>query len=301
MKEPIDFRLAEISDIPQLVDLMNREYLRKKRESYFLWQYFHSSYPTILMGAFFGAKLMGMFGLQKRKLQNGLNVGQAIDLLIASEWRKKGLFLKLGEKAFQCFENLDLLCVLPNLAGKNACEKSLKWKTLGKIHSMSLLSENLINIKDEKSIFSENVDRKNTFSMFYYDERIRNWRYDQHPEYHYDYIFLDSGEFAVTKIFIDPVEKWKSGDIVDIKCALNDKKLLKELLIKAIYYLKKQNMEIITTWALPHTALHQVLESLGFSETPQERYFCMKVLKRQFEYLYDINRWHLVQADAEIY
>ena len=301
MKENFCFRPAEISDISQLVNLMNAQYARIKDESYFLWQYFNSCQPTIMMCAFLDAEIVGMFGLQKRKLKNGANVGQAIDLLISPEWRKKGLFFKLSEKAFKCFENLDILCVLPNLAGKNACEKSLKWKTLGKINSMSLLSENLINIKDEKSIFSENVDRKNTFSMFYYDERIRNWRYDRHSEYHYDYISLDSGEFAVTKIFIDPVEKWKSGDIVDIKCALNDKKLLKELLIQAIYYLKKQNMDIIATWALPHTALHQVLESLGFSETPKERYFCMKVLKREFEYLYDINRWHLVQADAEIY
>jgi len=301
MKKSIDFRFGEISDIPQLVELMNREYVRKKKESYFLWQYFNSCYQTVLMCAFLGAEVLGMFGLQKKKLQNGANVGQAIDLLIAAEWRRKGLFFKLGQRAFKCFKDLDLLCVLPNLNGKNACEKSFKWKTIGRINSVTIPTKRLINIKDEENSFHENLKQNNIFSMFYYDEIIRNWRYNQHPEYQYDYITLDPGEFAVTKIFLDPIKKSKFGDIVDFKCDLNKKNLLKELFIKSIYHLKKQGAETITTWALSHTPLREVADSLGFSETQQERYFCIKILNHKYEYLFDFNLWYLVQADAEIY
>lgn len=297
----LDFRLAKISDISQLTNLMNAQYDRQKGESYFLWQYFHTCQATVLMCAFLGVKTVGMFGLQKRRLHNGTNVGQAIDLLVVPECREKGLFFKLGERVFKCFEDLDLLIVLPNLNGKNACEKSLKWKTLSRINSMSVHVKNLNIIKDKQNSFSGNPKQGKLVFMFHYDEIIRNWRYNQHPEYQYDYITLDSDKFAITKIFIDPITGQHFGDIVDFECDLNNKTVLKELFLKASLHLKEKGVESITTWAFPHTPLRQVVDSLGFVEMPIERYFCVKVLNPKYEYLYDFSRWHLVQADAEIY
>ncbi len=295
--ETINFRPAIKSDIPQLVNLMNSQYSRKKCESYFLWQYFNSIYPTVLMCALIDNKVIGMFGLQKRRLDNGAVVGQAIDLLVTTEWRRKGIFKRLGEKALSHFKDLDILCVFPNLNGKNACEKGLGWQTLSKINSMCIRHGYLRNrIEEFKSTYN-----KNTLYKFSYNKAIRKWRFDRHPEYKYSCVPENSRTFIITKVFIDPINGRLIGDIVDFECDLNDKTTLSELFLKGCLHLKEQDVENITTWALQHTPLREVVESLGFVEMPQERYFCVKILNKKYEYLYNFSRWHLVQADAEIY
>jgi GNAT superfamily N-acetyltransferase len=299
--ETINFRLARKSDLSQIVDLTNSQYSRKKDESYFLWQYFDSYYPTILMCAFNNTKLIGTFGLQKRKLNNGAHVGQATDLLVAPEWRKKGIFKSLGKKAISYFRDLDLLCSFTNLNGKIACEKAFNWKTVSRINSMCL------QVKDYENLLLEplralNQDTKiYKFVRFCYTDKTRLWRYNKHPDYRYTYVELSDEVFAVTKLFKDPVTGILYGDIVDFECELNHPTQLRELFLKASIHLKKQGVEYITTWALPYTPLRKVIESLGFVEITQERYFCLKVLNPKYENLYNISYWHLIQADSEIY
>ncbi len=299
MTREITFRLATRSDIPEVVALMNAQYAIKKKETYFLWQYFDTVYPTILMCAFADDNLIGMFGLQKRKLNIGLTAGQAIDLLIAPEWRNKGLFRKLGEKAFQYFTDLDLFCVLPNVNGKIACEKVFGWKTLAKIDSMCLKSERIPHQIPDETVRQE-VKPTKPFVGFHYDAKVMEWRFCRNPQYMYSHITVDNRS-AITKIFTYPVSGKRFGDIVYFSCDLNESKLLSTLFLKATEYLKSQGIENITTWALPHMPPYPVLKSLGFEDMPQERYFCVKVLNKKHEYLYDFVSWHLVQADAEIY
>ncbi len=301
MSDNINFRPAVKPDIPQLVELLNSQYNRKKNELYFLWQYFNSPYRTLLMCAFINSKLIGMFGLQARELENGAHAGQAIDMLVAREWRGKGLFKSLSERAIVYLQGLDLLCVLPNLSGKNACEKALGWKTLCKINSMCLSREHFNNLSTETSKNFFPYDKRRIAGKFRNTDEIRAWRFDKHPDYKYTYVRLITGEFAITKVFEGPVTGVRLGDIVDFECELNNKKLLRELFIKAVTQLKVQEVESITTWALPHTPLREVVDSMGFTEFPMERYFCLKVLKQKYEYLYNIENWHLVQSDAEIY
>lgn len=280
---------------------MNAQYSRKKSGAYFLWQYFNSYYPAILMCAFTNDKLIGMFGLQKRKLNNGANVGQALDLLIAPEWRGKDIFKQLGERAIHYFRDIDLLCVFPNFNGKNASEKSLGWKTLGKINSMCIHHKDIKNTSSNTLELLPKPKKMVTFNKFDYNPEIRHWRYNQHPEYEYSKIPKTSIAFAVTKIFTDPDNSQCIGDIVDFECALNNKVILKELFLRASLRLKEQGVESVTTWALPHMPLRDVVASIGFTEIQKERYFCVKVLNPQYKYLYDFSSWHLVQADAEIY
>jgi len=65
MSGTINFRQAIPSDIPRLIDLMNSQYVRKKGEAYFLWQYFNAYYPTVLFCAFDKTQLVGMFGFSE--------------------------------------------------------------------------------------------------------------------------------------------------------------------------------------------------------------------------------------------
>ncbi len=299
MIDSVTLRPAQIHDIPQLVELMNSQYDRKKDEKYYMWQYFGSFYSTVLMCAVSNDNIVGTFGLQRRGLSNGMTAGQATDLLVSPEWRGQGVFSRLGIEALSYFNDLDLLCVLPNIHGKNACERALGWKTLGKINSMVLKSNSPDVGAEELSITGKGCNKETV--QFEYSSDLRKWRYDQHPDYNYAYVRLSSGEFSVVKIFTDPLTGNRYGDIVDFKCSLKRLDLIRELFVKSIEHLNKQGLKSVTSWAMPGTLLREVVESIGFVELSQERYFCVKVLKKEYEYLYDLSLWHLVQADSEIY
>ncbi len=300
--ERLEFRLAQEEDISQMVEIMNAEYRRKKNSEYFRWQYFNSYYPTVLYCAFENEKLIGMFGLQKRKLNNGVKVGQAIDLLVIPEWRGKGVFFELGKHAIEHFKDLDILCVFPNLKGKRACEKTLNWKTISRINSLVLERQafkklSLIEIRK----LGLKLIKDKYLMQFEYNEEINSWRFDNNPEYEYYKISSRSGIYAITKLFRDPVEKKLYGDIVNFKWNFRDEKLFFELVFKAINFLFDKGVELITTWSLPHTEMYKFFTNIGFKEVEQERYFCLDILKRRYKFLYDIKRWNFVQSDAEIY
>jgi hypothetical protein len=299
--ENVTFKPAEKRDIPGIVSLMNSHYVRKITESYFHWQYFDSRFHAVSMCAFADDELIGITGIRTRELRSGINTGFAMDAIVAPEWRGTRLAQIIAERAMRYYENIDLLCALPNQHWKNFCVRRLGWKNVSRIHSMILDRIDFEGIERKPLNRCISCAEDRAFERFKYDDEIRKWRFDRHPRYVYNYVKLKTGEFAVTKIFEDSVTGKRYGDIVDFECNLNARSLLGELFVKACIYLSEQNVKSITTWALPHTPLRVVIESLGFVELRQERYFCMKVLRPEYEYLYDLSHWHLVQADAEIY
>jgi GNAT superfamily N-acetyltransferase len=287
----INIRNGTKDDIYQLVDLMNSQYSRKKNGEYFKWQFFNSPYNPVLIIAEIDKKIIGMFGLQKRKLNNGNLFGQAIDMLVSPEYRGKGIFNKMVNYALNQFTKLDAICVFPNLNGKNAVMK-LGWKNIAKINDMFLkdqISEQRRDIEYQRSALIE----------FDFNESIKKWRFNNHPEHKYFYRVIDKNNFAVTKIFRDPITNCKYGDIVFIK--YNDKSLLKNIYRRSVSFLYSKEAESITTWALPHTYEYKILIQLGFKQKIRERYFCLKVFNPKFNNLYNVNNWRLFQADAEIY
>lgn len=296
MSEHITYRIAEEKDVNDLVDLINNQYNRKYIPEYFRWQYFYSAYPSALMCAFDkDEKPIGMFGVQKRELNNGAIVLQAIDLLLKKEYRGKGIFKILGEKALNYFEGVDLYCVLPNFNGKNSIEKSFGWQTITKINEMVLTVSpgskgNNIEL-NEKIILSKN------FVGFNNNNDIRNWRYVKHPIYKYR-IFETGNDIVVTKLFIDPVSKQKYGDIVEYHYSTEN---FNSLFREALQDFYEKKVELISLWALPHTCLYPVFKNNGFDEIERERYFCVKINNPKYDYLYDIINWNLNQSDAEIY
>jgi hypothetical protein len=286
-------RPALPTDIPQMMDLLNSQYNRKKNAEYFHWQYFESYYPTVSICAFDNDKLVGMFGLQKRTLATGEPIGQLIDLLIAPDWRRKGLFASLAEKAYSHFDGLDAFCVLPNLNGKNACEKSLGFKNIAKIDSLVLEKDSL---HDSLPDFSDLSASDSTLIRFDKNERLFKWRFNRNPEYEYEKITAGNDSFAIVKIFTDPVSGEKYGDIVEYGPVDSDPQSIASLFLKAGKALFEKNAKSLTTWALPHTNLYKILIKLNFKAFPQERYFCVKSTVSE-----NIQDWHLMQADTEVY
>jgi len=294
----ITYRLATRGDIPRIKEIFNAQYARKKENSYFVWQYFESAWPTVVICAEENGKVEGMFGLQRRELEGGIPVGQAIDLLITPSLRGKGVFAEMGRRAIAQFPELRILCVLPNLNGRNACIKSLRWQEVAKVDSLILNISLQIPVT---TVATEPLEDALRSVRFNWTPDLRAWRFTRHPDYSYEIVNSSSGHFTVTKVFTDPLTHQQFGDIVDFHAPLDDPSVLVDLFTKSVNSLAAKGVESITTWALPSTMLYNVLKAMGFESTAQERYFCVKILDPTLVHLYNISSWSLVQADAEIF
>jgi hypothetical protein len=295
----INIRPARAEDAKPFTELMNKQYSRIKKEEYFYWQFMNPSIPTKLFVAYENDLFVGSYGIQVHTLNNSVLCGFTIDLLIREAYRNRALLVLFEEEAqkFAMEKGAQVMTSLPNFDGMRAHKGLRTWKHIGTVKTYTLPKAEVAGDKE----LPEHRTSEEELVYFSKSDAYRIWRYKLNPAYEYTYIKLDSGEFAVTKIFKDPVTNLRYGDIVDFECGLQDLKLLRELFLKACMHLKGEGVEAITTWALPHTPLSGVVESLGFTETQPERYFCFKALKSVNDQTYDFSRWHLVQADSEIY
>jgi GNAT superfamily N-acetyltransferase len=278
-------RFGKPDDISQLSNFMFSQYRKDKSTGYFQWQFFESAYPTSLVVAESNNHIVGMLGLQKRMLVNGLIVGQAIDMLVSPEFRGKGVFAGMINYAVEQIDDIDILFVLPNLNGKIAVEK-LGWKTVGKIDDLILSSFQDKPISDQS--LSQHLLR------FEYTYDTLKWRFANHPENHYKY-FQEYDDIAFLKLFHDNVNNIKFGDIVYWEMV--NPRFLKSI----ISYFVKQKAQAVSCWALPGTNRYKTLKSIGFQPSPRERYLCYRNIR---EISFDLNLfldWDLHQADAEFY
>lgn len=291
----LQVRPATAVDASQFVDLMNMQYARRKTPAYFHWQYMQPFEPTVLMCAFEDGQMCGMFGLKDRRLDNGLRVGQAVDMLITPTWRRRGLFSTLAGQAIEFFDGaFDLLCVFANPAGRDAV-KSLGWQHVGTIRSLYLDGTGPVR----GGVMADRLEQYPR-RRFRRTDQYRQWRFHKHPDYSYTAV-ESGGSVAWAKIFIDPVTHRKYGDIVDILYPSHSPGAICNSLFSVCEELLARGVEGITTWGMPGTVVRSAAESVGFQETDQERHFCVKALDPAHEYLTDLTYWDLVQADSEIY
>jgi hypothetical protein len=312
-------RLAVRDDIPRLVELFNAQYARKKDETYFVWQFFESAWPAVMMCAEFDGQVEGVFGLQKRMLSDGTHIGQAIDLLITPQLRGKGIFAELGRLAAAHFPDLRALCVLPNMNGRNACVKSLK--------NCVQLGEMVTYICDTRpQNFDPNIIDTLAVSRFdrWVDEVVTafqrmhpqltsvkrevhylNWRFTENPTYHYNLFQVLYGRqvfgYLVLKVFKDPTTGQITGDIVDILWAEDNADRLSEMLRFALAYFHDQGVPQSAIWLQTNTILDEVGSEVGFVKTNQKRSFCCKVLDERYAWLKDSKVWFVTLSDSEVY
>jgi GNAT superfamily N-acetyltransferase len=290
------------------VALMNAAYSRKKSLDYFLWQYFQTPFKSVMIGAFLKERLIGSIGLQCRKLNNGLVGGQVIDIIVAEGYRKQGVFTKLAEYAIDYYANeMDFGFIFPNEAGRAAVKRALGWKEVGLIKTLffnkqksdSSSISGIDPVDDLRSIDMDNG--KNVTDRVYLlrDKGCMRWRFGMNPEYKY-FIVSVMNNFCVGKIFTDPVSGTKYGDIVDYGFEAN-MDIMKGLLTATICYFQEKGIDCITTWALPETAVNTLLVNVGFIESQQARFFCLKTFTEGLHSLYDFRNWLLVEADSEVY
>ena len=152
-------------------------------------------------------------------MNNKLLCGFGIDLLIDEKYRNRGLpiLLEYEIRKFAADGGAIAMAVLPNLFGMRT-HKGLGWKNIGVIHTLNAPPS---NINEKGPGLSEPIEYE--LVNFYKDTTYRSWRYKKNPQYIYEYINLSGQEFAVTKLFEDPITGEIFGDIVDFECDLSDR------------------------------------------------------------------------------
>jgi len=302
----IIFRKATQKDIPQIMSLINTKWANYNSENHYTWMLFNAAIPVVTTGAFYKDKLIGMFTLHKRKLSNGYECGLASGLIIDDQWKGKGYFPILGNMAISTFKDLDLVCSLPNIIGKSALERSLEFKTVGKISTMILDSLEEPKGIDEEVSYAPvtmetqftRMEKDNSYFMFETNHSYRLWRFALHSLYKYYVITFSSNEFVIVKVFKNSETGINYGDILDFECSLTNTERLKKIILSSCWVLQqKMGADLVTIWTNPNSLLCKVTKELGFTEADHNPFFCVRVLNSMLEHLYDYSSWHIVRAD----
>jgi len=287
---------AKIEDGHDFVKLFNKHYKRKTNIDYYNWQFFKSSLLSKLFMAYEGQELIGIYGIKISSITSNAKIGFAVDFLIDEAHRKKGIaFLLEGAVQKFCFDNdVSIIAALPNIYG-NSAFKSMGWKSLAKIDT--LLLKNSDFVKFDSTVNISCTEKETSLISFVKDKKYCFWRFDQHPFYKYESIIINKDVFAVIKKFEDSLTGAIVGDIVDIKYTIEE---FDNLFEKVMDKMIKMKINAVSTWALPHTKLYQLLLEKGFESVAQERFFCIKYFGDNPVY-FNIENWNIVQIDAEIF
>jgi len=296
----LQIRKATPDDIPGMMLLFRSSIAISKSASFFQWW---NSTSSITYCAIDEGKLVGMFVVLKRKLINNFNCGVLMGLLVDREWRGKGLFKELGNKAMNYYEDIDLFCCLTNSVGKKALEKNFDFRTIDTIETMVLAGHANVDSHDYIHTPITSDTRFNNFMMgegdkvmFLADEEFRRWRFALHPRYAYSMIRKDSGEFAVINKYCDKETNMRYGDIVDFETEALEEGSLINLLNDASLSLAK-DVDRVTIQAIPKSLIHGVGQKMGFVESNLRHYFCVKVKEPYNEYLYNASKWLIKWGD----
>jgi hypothetical protein len=296
----LKIRKAGDSDIPEIMSLFNAHTAPPKTASFFRWW---NSTPSVTFCALDGERIVGLFVVLKRRLTNGITCGVLMGLIVDTPWRGSGLFGELGRQAMSECSDLDMFCCLTNGTGKRALEKSLAFRTIGTIETMTLANRPeagfqaspLAPVTVETRFNHWDRGGKETL-MFLADEAFRQWRFASHPRCVYRILRKASGEFVVINRYDDPVTHERYADIVDFEAESLQEDSLVQLLSDAYLNLAK-DVDRVTLQAVPQSRLHGVVQKMGFTESRTRHYFCVNVKKPGHDDLYEASRWLIKWGD----
>lgn len=298
LNEDLIIRRANLSDASGFTSLMNKYYPRKDKVKYFSWRFFSCPTPSILyVVTTKDNAIIGAHGINIFNLSNGKRCGLCIDLIIETNFTKRGLLYLLEKKgeSFAKKNNCSYLLSLSNTNGMKAYSQIDGWIMFGQIPLMVFQPEN-INYS-QKNHFTHNLfNEKQVF--FEYDKSLLNWRFNKSPEY--KYFKIKSGkDVNYVKIYYDSVKNILFGDIVYYPASLNSLSDFSVLIDKSIQALQKMRAQTILTWCNQKSFLYKIFLSKGFTVENQTRYLCIKPLKANVNP--NLLNWQIVPADSEVF
>lgn len=302
----IEITQASITDIRKIVSSINTgiHYPPYWTAPEVKWWFFEYPFPAVVYKAVYKNDIIGTFVVFKRKLVNGLNCGVLMGLVVKNQWRGKGLFKLLGEKAMNYFDDIDMYLCFPNLNGARALEKNFDFKKISRINTMILTD---IKVKEKKELFSlEEINKKTIFEnfqdktrllMFENNEAFRKWRYADNPQFTFKKINLDEKSFSVVKVFEDRGKNKKFGDIVDYQLNETSTENLAESIRATCSALKRLSIDAITIKAMPNDLIYEIVKNLGFEESESNHYFCVKAANFNSGLIFQPESWIIRWGD----
>lgn len=298
LNEDLNIRQAHPSDASGFTSLMNKYYPRKDKIGYFSWRFFSCPTPSILYVVTTKKNdvIVGAFGLNVFYLSNGKKCGFCVDLVIGTEFTKRGLFFLLENKiaSFAKKNNCSYLLGLSNTNGMRAYSQIDGWLMFGQI---SLLNFQPQNINSQKNDYSSNHSPKKQV-YFEYNKALFNWRLNKNPEY--KYIKIKSGKcISYVKIYYDHAKNITFGDIVYYPSSPTSSSNFSAVIDKSIIALQGLKAQKILTWCNEKSPLYKIFLSKGFIAKNQARYLCIKPLKPNENP--NLLNWQILPADSEVF
>lgn len=182
-------------------------------------------------------------------------------------------------------------------------------------HSRKVQYGRRVNVPPEYDMIE--VERfDNTFDEFWqhgaqkYDIMVKrdstylNWRYADNPSEHYTIFALERSGGGSLRGFIVlscRQNQVKRGHIVDVLTAKDDDSAVTLLLEKALAYFIRDNVHIVSCWALEHTVLFRTLRKMGFfmRQTPHNLIVRSFIPDIPNEYLTQRKKWYVTMGDSD--
>lgn len=319
----ITYRCAESNERDGLAfcRLYNAFYAKEVDLNYYRWQFFSAPFPSFMGVALADKKPIGFYGVHVLPTNWDAPAAWALDIMIHPDYQDRGIFRGLARYVSQRAEayNPAGMFVMANPNGANAHTHGLGWTPISTLHSF--VAETQARRPREKwgLTFQEtealpgsgpyrqtsSPGRRDPLVAVFRDRHHMGWRFHQNPRFTYTQfkVLRDQTDFGylVLKVFNDPSGSQSFGDIVDLGWAADDPEALAEMLLFALHYFHRRNVERVVIWLQTNTALDQIGVEVGFQQTDQKRFFCGKVLNPALSFLDRPQAWFNTLADSEIY
>lgn len=301
------YREATRSDVPQILALVHRIYTRRWSAGFFFWLLFENVHQTITRIAIDNATVVGMFGVQIRKISPTMNCAQVIGINVDRQYRRQGVFSHLADSTMASLPSIDLLAVLANQDAVTPCTRKLGMTFVG------ALTQYLVGPKVSipevpfpwhlggTAPCSEGSWRQQGVFHFEHSPDFCKWRFQNHPMYTYYGICISPTEFGTVKLYTDPLSGTVYGDIVDVQCSLHSGDRLAMVLSASTLALRDLGASIVDTWAVPGSFVATALDKIGFSAGRCVGHFGLRMINSHCPGAYSFDKWHLVPSDSTNY
>lgn len=289
-----------------------------------------------------GSTLAGYMALQGVNLNIDTQIVpgcQVEDIFIKENYRRKGLFVKLGKTSLDNAGQNDMLVTIgfPNLEALGGHLK-YGWKNIGMVpralkpldinqYSESLkkrppfvklflklkCKERIMpehNLKIEKiSIFSENIDRftkhaldgRNAVSR---TSKYLNWRYCKAP--HREYVKFLASQNDEIKGYIVGYESVKNpgcGYVVDLLVKPGDKQTARILIKTMEEYFKTKKVFAVYSWIPNHHEFLDAFKKSGYIFRKPTQPFIVRVNNesKEFDKIYSFEDWFITMGDSDLH
>jgi hypothetical protein len=323
--DAVTCRLAECNEPDGLAfcSLYSRFYPKRCDLAYFRWQFFDTPFPSLLFTAVADrTEPIGFLGVHILPGNiRDTNVAWVIDMMVHPDFQRRGVLRSLVSYAtnqVSAFNPIGMF-VIANTAGRDALTLGQDWTKIVNLHSYTASTKAWAASYPTGSSFrvaplcspnKECPDMRTApdcagLFRIKRDPTYKDWRFTRNPRNRYNQLTFtgdaQSQGYLVLKTFRDPISKAICGDIVDLTWSGNDPHFVENLFCVALSHFSQLNVVRVFSWAQTSTVADQIATRLGFSVTPQERYFCGCVLNPEFEYLREAGRWFITPADSEVY